>query len=299
MSYLWMIFCLSFAFACERHDHDPLRAYEKSQVAQRDPPGQINGLHYFLKSYSKNLIKQNHLQRYLKNFPYKEYKIHKVSRLGRFYIDDIPDGIKSHLRQGIYWEFDIAEYVRKYTRKGTVAIDLGAHIGIHTLTMSKCVGKNGLVIAFEPQHKMFRELWHNIRLNKRVDNIVLLPLAVGEKEEDIEMAPRNIYNEGGCRIGKGGDRTHMVTLDSLKLKNISFIKMDVESYELNVLKGATQTIKENKPVIVFEILGEVDLDHLQGEAQSYMNELMSLLESLDYKIEKIYGNDFIAQPLEK
>jgi len=154
---------------------------------------------------NKALVEAN-LTSFIKHFPLEDYKIFKVENLGRFYIDDIPDGIKWHLSRGIYWESGIGDYVRKYTRPGTIAIDLGAHIGIHTITMSRKVGQNGKVLAFEPQWKIFRELNYNLRLNNCTQNVTIFPLAVGEEEKIVEMTAPNLINEGGTSIGSGGNK---------------------------------------------------------------------------------------------
>ena len=234
------------------------------------------------------------LSAYIQQFPYDEYKIYAIEGLGRFFIDAIPDGIKWHLRNGIYWEKGIADYVAAYTQPNTIALDLGAHIGIHTLTMARKVGSSGKVIAFEPQNKIFRELFYNVRLNQLPCEVILLHNAVGDEAEWVHMSPADPSNEGGTPIGAGGDHVFAVTLDSLNLSNVSFIKMDVESYELKVLQGAKQTLLRNKPTIVFEILGGVDLDHCSPEIYSIYQATIGFLVSLGYHVERIFGNDFIA-----
>ncbi len=234
------------------------------------------------------------LTEYIQQFPYHAYEICTVEGLGRFFIDNIPDGIKWHLRNGIFWEGGIAQYVTHYTQPDTIAIDLGAHIGIHTLSMARKVGPKGKVIAFEPQNKIFRELFYNMRLNQLPGEVILLHNAVGEEEKWIQMSPADPYNEGGTSVGEGGDSAWMVTLDSLNLSNVSFIKMDVESYELQVLRGARKTLLRNKPAIVFEILGGVDLDNCSPEMQSRYQEIVDFLTSLGYSVSRIYGNDFVA-----
>ncbi|HSX12955.1 MAG TPA: FkbM family methyltransferase [Chlamydiales bacterium] len=234
------------------------------------------------------------LQKYLEQFPYEKYTVCEVKGLGLFYIDDLPDSIKWHLRRGIYWESGIGELVKKYTREGTIAIDIGAHIGIHTITMSKKVGSTGRVISFEPQFKIFRELYQNIKLNACDHNVILLRNALGDYEGQVEMSIRNPENEGGTSIGRDGDIADMRTLDSFNLDNVSFIKIDVESYELNVLRGAKETIQRNKPVIVFEILGNHDLDHCSEELKMQCESTIEFLRALGYRVYRIYGNDFIA-----
>ncbi len=251
--------------------------------------------------YLSELIKirnsDHYLNQYITDFPFNEYNIYSIKDLGSFYIDDIPDSIKWHLVRGIYWESNIGNLVATYTKKNTIAIDLGAHIGIHTLVMSRCVGKEGSVIAFEPQFKIYRELFHNLMLNDCYENVVILRNAVGDEEKWIEMQPRDPINEGGTPVGSGGDSALMITLDSLELTNVSFIKMDVESSELNVLRGAVNTIINNKPVIVFEIMGGVDLNNCSQIHQKMYENIISLLKELNYRVTLIHGNDFIAEPI--
>lgn len=236
------------------------------------------------------------LSAYIRQFPYHEYKVYSVEGLGKFFIDAIPDGIKWHLQRGIYWEEGIAQHIASYTEPNTIAIDLGAHIGIHTLTMARRVGPLGKVISFEPQNKIFRELFYNVRLNQLPCEVILLHNAVGEEIKWVHMCPINPSNEGHTSIGEGGDRSFMVTLDSLNLSNVSLIKMDVESYELEVLRGAKETLLRNRPVIVFEILGEVDLDHCSPAMYRLYQETLGFLTSLGYHVERIFGNDFLAIP---
>ncbi len=233
------------------------------------------------------------LQKYLDEFPFDQYKIFEVNDLGEFYVDDLPDSIKSHIRKGIYWESEIGNLVKKFAFPGTLAIDIGAHMGIHTLAMSRKVGVKGFVVSFEPQYKLFRELSYNLNLNN-INNVFLIRSALGEKLGLIEMSVRNSENEGGTSIGKGGDSAYMFTLDSLNLDPVSLIKIDVESYELNVLRGAEETIKRNRPTIILEILGNYDLNHCSDELKMQCETTIDFLRTLEYDVYRIYGNDFIA-----
>ena len=236
------------------------------------------------------------LNAYIQKFPLGDYEITNVPNLGVFCIDNISDGIKEHLRKGIYWESTIGILIRLFTRPDTIAVDLGAHIGIHTLVMSRKVGPEGLVIAFEPQFKIFRELHYNLNLNDCSHNVIALRNAVGDTQGVCELGERNPSNEGGTSIGHGGDTAYMVSLDSLNLNNISLIKMDVESYEINVLRGAKQTLMRNKPVVILEILGNHDLDRCNSIIKAKYNDVLRFFDSISYDVQRIWGNDFIAFP---
>ncbi len=85
-----------------------------------------------------------------------------------FYLDDLNDIVKNVLRRGQYWEAHIGRIIRKYTKPNSIAVDLGAHIGVHTTAMSRAVGPEGKVYAFEPQKKLFAENLANLKLNFRL-----------------------------------------------------------------------------------------------------------------------------------
>jgi hypothetical protein len=74
------------------------------------------------------------------------------------------------------------------------------------------------------------------------------------------------------------------------------IKIDVESYEIKVLHGARDTILRNEPVVIFEILGNHDLDNCEGEIRAQYDYILNFFKSLGYFVERIWGNDFIAFP---
>jgi FkbM family methyltransferase len=215
-----------------------------------------------------------------------------------FYVDEIPDGIKSFLKDGVYWEGTIGNLIKKYVKEGSTAVDVGAHIGIHTIAMSRKAGPQGQVVAFEPQKKMYAEQLLNLKIN-HCNNVVSIPKALGESSKTIQMNPRNPVNEGGTSIGEGGDFVEMITLDSLNLQNVSLIKVDVEHYEYFVFKGAKETILRNRPVIIFEIMGNFDYKTSPDEVKSQFDRVSALVESYGYKVFQIFGNDHIAFPLER
>src|SRR5262249_28126957 len=137
-------------------------------------------------------------------------------------------------------------------RETSTVLDIGAHIGTHTLSLSQKVGPQGLVIAFEPQYKLFTELHENLKLNHQ-SNVIPLRYAIGDVNQPVTMHENLFDNEGGTPIGIGGDPVIMITLDSLGLKNVSLMKIDIEGSELRFLQGAIETIKSNRPILLIEI----------------------------------------------
>src|SRR3972149_10298292 len=91
--------------------------------------------------------------KFLREFDQNLYQIHMVPNLGMFFLDvsQKPDWIKDILRRGCVWENYIENLIKLYACPGTVALDIGAHIGTHTFAMPRAVGDLGKALAFEPQ----------------------------------------------------------------------------------------------------------------------------------------------------
>lgn len=224
---------------------------------------------------------------------YKRCYVHYPNAI--FYIDDVPDSIKTFLRNGYPWEGNTGLIIEEFSKEGSITIDIGAHIGVHTITMSKKVGPEGAVIAFEPQKKIYLELLQNLRFNN-CTNVISICKALGETTKIAQMTQIDPTNEGGTAIGAKGDYIEMIPLDSLNLTNVSLIKIDVENYEFFTLQGARDTILRNKPVIVFEVNGS-NLDFDPAKEEENYNRVMALINSYGYEIYGIHNKDFIAFPL--
>ena len=145
---------------------------------------------------------------------------------------------------------------QRYAKPGSIAVDVGANLGIHTLVLSRCVDRNGRVYAYEPLESIYRRLTANLAVNSAV-NVVAKPYGLGEKTETIPFNDyAGAFNIGKGRFDPGGDGTMQVrTLDD-ELRGVdapvSVIKIDVEGYELSVLKGAAETLRRHRPVLLIE-----------------------------------------------
>lgn len=227
-----------------------------------------------------------YLNTYINEFPFENYAAYQVENRDFYFVEKItPDAIKTHvIKNGALWERHVYEQLKKYAKIGTIAIDIGAHIGTHTIALSRFVGPSGYVVAFEPQLKLFSELAINTYLNE-CQNVSFFRRALGELTQWSEMQPTNTMNEGATLIGKGGDKVKMEMLDSYNLNNISVIKIDVEGYEMQVLTGGIDTILRNKPVMIIEIWNGPN-----REAK------IQTIENLGYTSTWLTGDDFLFVP---
>ena len=232
----------------------------------------------------------------IKYFPKAYYQLCEVQGIGSFYVDARTDIIKNRLRRGDVWEPEIVSIIEQYVTEESTAIDIGSHIGTHAVTMSKRVGPKGKVVAFEPQKKIYAELVMNMEVNG-CRNAHCYRAAVGSSFGEIEMNPTVIDNEGGVGIGKGGDRAKRIALDSLGLDNVSLMKIDVENRELDVLKGARQTILKTHPVLIVEIMGNT-YQPIENRSDR-VKEVLQYIEGMGYQLSYIEGSwsDWLAIPI--
>lgn len=175
------------------------------------------------------------------------------------------------------YDLDHLRAALSYVENFTTAVDGGAHQGIWSRELLNHFNR---VYAFEPQVDNFNKL---IFLNNRV-NFSAYFFALGDKQKKRFMAPGE-KNTGQYHVVDVGENLISVEpLDSFGLRDVGFIKLDVEGYELFALKGAIRTIKRDKPVILLEDNGLCERYGVKsGEAGKYVESLgYELVEQMDY-----------------
>ena len=235
--------------------------------------------------------------RYLEAFPLAAYRLRPSEGVGQFYIDTSADVIKAVLDAGEAWEPEIRDLLAQHVRQGTSALDVGAHIGTHTITLARGVGSQGHVFAFEPQKKLFRELQMNVRANQ-IGNVTPLRFALGDGDPRVvEMEPDIGGNEGGNAVGPGGDRVELRTVDSFGFTNVSLIKIDAEGYEDHVLDGAARTIATQRPVLIVEIMGGTDYATATAEQRAGIDRTKARMRQWGYTVTQVSGHDYLGLPV--
>lgn len=181
-------------------------------------------------------------------------------------------GIKSeyvitpYLREGKLWGDNMEKFVKELYEPNTDMIDIGAHIGTFTLIMSKYLSNNSKIFSFEPV--FYDILIKNINDNNLDKNVI--PFSKGLSNKKTQFPP--FFLDFNQNIGYGSfsfkkiqndefkftDNSNsrgidFCRLDDFEFKNISFIKLDVEFFESEVLEGSLQTIFYNKPTILIEL----------------------------------------------
>lgn len=182
------------------------------------------------------------------------------------------------------YEPHIAATVRGLVKEGWVAYDIGANVGFHSMLMSRLVGANGRVFAFEPNSENCRLILLAAEHNGAA-NVTLLPIALSDTRG---------WAYFSCHIGSNGgfvseqfvtSRGHgtvipTFTLDELSLPAPDLIKIDVEGAEYKALKGAERTLVKCRPAIICEF--SVEMTRRVSEVEPM--DFLSWIAGLGYRI---------------
>ncbi len=177
-------------------------------------------------------------------------------------------------------------YLKKYLKPGDNFIDVGANIGTWANLSANAVGPNGKVICFEPHPLIFTYLSGNIKLNN-FNNIEANNVGCSDKEGKLFFS-QNLDSMNHVTFDPVNSITIPVkNLDSFteNLNVINLIKIDVEGFELNVLKGAEKTLEKTK-VVIFESNGA-----FQKKYGYQTSDILTLLMKKGFKIFKIVDNN--------
>jgi len=172
-----------------------------------------------------------------------EWALPEVDTYFRKILENTPNG----------FEIDHLEEALKYCTRFRTAVDGGAHIGTWSVHLATRFRK---VLAFEPATDTYKCLAQN---TAHMLNILPLRAALGARDGSCIVVDdlTRMGNTGSRMIVNGiGDNAHCIVpldaLDRYKLEDLDFLKLDVEGYEVEALKGAVETIRNCRPTIMVE-----------------------------------------------
>jgi FkbM family methyltransferase len=197
-------------------------------------------------------------------------------------------------------------------------LDAGANDGFYTIFAAKRVGSQGTVWAFEPSGREVGRLRHNLELNRLAARI--FPLALADSSGQAELRVGAYEHAGHNTLGAFAYQTEMESKELVEVRRLDevvsenplarldVIKIDVEGAELRLLRGAVETLRKYRPVLLFEV-SEGSLKHQDGSPE----ELLAFLRSENYLIytfdrvtglpapaaPRVFGENMIGYPSEK
>jgi FkbM family methyltransferase len=159
------------------------------------------------------------------------------------------------------YEPEVQAEIRRHLKTGAIAIDVGANVGWHTLLMAACAGSTGRVYAFEPNDSTRRRLVSAVEANG-LTHVTVEDRAVADRVGASGFrAPLagHIWDGTGRLTAEPSQEATTIectTLDAFvaerHIDRLAFLKIDVEGWELAVLRGARHALSALRPVVVFE-----------------------------------------------
>ncbi len=224
---------------------------------------------------------------------------------------DLTENIKFNLYKDsllckcIYFGFEESElsFLKTFLKPEDCFVDIGSNIGLFSVLASPLVGKKGTIYAFEPTPKTFTRLMENIKLNSLTN---LFPENIGLSDTSGSMSFYTSNNEYDAwnsmvRLSQLEDSSkiniNVSALDeyveSKDIQKINLIKLDVEGWEYNVLRGSSNVLSwKDAPVLMVEFN-----ENNAFTAGYYCGQVYEYVESFGYKwyIYDVASNSLIQQ----
>lgn len=153
-------------------------------------------------------------------------------------------------------EFQDMSFLLHFLNANDIFCDVGANAGSYTVLASSVVGCRS--IAFEPLPSTFKHLKDNIEINHITTLVDARNIGVGENESVLNFtSDMDTVNHVVLDLNKPNIHSVQVnSLDNLRLPEIALMKIDVEGFELPVLKGAVKLLESNNlKAIIIEMNG--------------------------------------------
>lgn len=174
-------------------------------------------------------------------------------------------------KQGSYCDISTLTKLKDYIDPNRNILEIGGHCGSSSIIYSSYLNEGNQLHVFEPQHKMYNLLVHNIGQNNLENKIIPYNNAVFCQQMSIRMNNIDLdgggkvvsecYNNsnmqcnfGGIGLGTNGEIVESITVDSLidTVTNIGFIHCDAQGAENHIFSEAKNFVRINRPVILYE-----------------------------------------------
>lgn len=208
-----------------------------------------------------------------------------------FFQCDRRSDIENKIIQRGLFDRTLIDLMLDFAKPNSIIADVGANMGAYTVPLAK-MAPFCSVHAFEPNPLMVERLRRNLALNQ-LSNVVIHEIGVSDAHGEETLYAVTEGNQGASSFIPYSIRNEktrpipviMETLDHIFFEQnqpVSLIKIDVQGFELNVLKGALNILKQSKPCVIFEY----ERDHFSepGEENRVKKELDHLFNENHYQV---------------
>lgn len=221
--------------------------------------------------------------------------------LGNFYLPvDAPDDIVINaIKEGRVFEPEVVETAKRFIKKDSIVLDVGANFGQMSILFSKMVGKNGVIYAFEADDFVFEILKKNIEANDCKNIIPIFGAVFNQSGKEFFFPKQDFkrfaaYGSYGIDLNATNGRTvTSLMIDDLDFeKPVSFMKVDIQGSDLFALQGAKQTIETHKMPVLFEFEQQ-----FQEEFKTSFQDYVDFVSSVNYKFaETVMSVNYLITP---
>jgi FkbM family methyltransferase len=187
------------------------------------------------------------------------------------------------------YETEVWNHLMAQVQPGNLVVDIGAFIGFYTIALAKRVGSSGKVIAFEPDPINFATLKTHVELNRVSDRVELIQAAVGDEDGFVPFQTGRASESHISQVpGNDTQMIRCVRLDTIfPNRKLDILKIDVEGYEEEVLKGALNLLQDNRrsPRAIYIEVHPYAWPGIGASSES----LIALLISCNYQVVTLDG----------
>lgn len=208
-------------------------------------------------------------------------------------VDPVKDiGVERSLYYLGTYEQGTLHIIKNILTGGNTFVDVGANIGLMSVFASQIVGKSGRVISFEANPDTKKILEYNLSLNN-IGNVTTSGFALGSENGEGKIYTNLHINRGSASLLKSENSgenypVKIIRLDQFKeidLSEIHLMKIDIEGYELEALKGSEEILKRiNAPMLIIECSKE--RENYNGSADEIYHYLKKLNSYRFFKLKK-------------
>ncbi len=237
----------------------------------------------------------------------KEPKLFELDNGARLYLD--PDDYVHCMMFYNRYSREILNAFEQFLKPGDTAIDVGAHVGFFTMFLAGLVTSSGHVYGFEPDPRAMSFLRKSVSASQ-MDWIDVSSFALASGRGCIPFyLAKGLGSSSAIKSLQQLEATQTsistVSLDELVdegrvLGTVRLVKIDIEGFELEAIRGMTKVLKNHRPVVLLEVNKE--MLQARGETPSTLFELVT---SLNYRIEALlkprrgkYKASALTKPLE-
>lgn len=177
-------------------------------------------------------------------------------------------------------------FLQQAIRPGMRVLDIGSNLGLYSVLVARLTGESGRVICFEPDAQLHAALQRNLAANG-LDHVETYPVALSFAPGTLEFH-RSVINSGDNHLGTESSALfrRRITIPVVRLDDhlpglgLDLVKLDVQGWELNVLRGMPDTLARNPQLQIYFEFSDLG----RARSGSSWQELIAFLRAAGFRI---------------